>query len=684
MPRIARPRTADHIYELRNRIRAYDQAYYVDHQSLITDTEYDQLFRELQELENANPELADPNSPTRRVGGGVVDGLERHEHAVPMLSIANCMTMEELDAFNQRVVALLGDVPISYAVDYKIDGCAVGLRYEHGALVSAVTRGDGLVGDIITHNARTFRGLPLMLNSNIGIDGVQMPEILEIRGEAYMTNADFAEFKANEELEGREVPANPRNSTAGAIRQLNSEECYRRKIRFVAHGVGHCVPLSAQATTHSVFLDTLMVRGMPCVSGACNLTWDQVKQAITTMIEAMPALGIPVDGIVVKVDRRDQQMMLGATGHHPNWCVAYKWERYEAETTVQGITIQVGKTGALTPVAELAPVEVAETTVSRASLFNKNEIERLDIRIGDVVVVEKAGKIIPHIVRVEKSRRERSLRPYVFPTTCPVCRAVAVQDEGGVAVRCTNTTSCPAQLQAAVEHFCSRKCMDIRGTGPTLVEALIQFDWFYDVSDLYHLAEHSDELLTLPKVGEKKRDKLLAAIEQSKTRAMEHWLAGLNVRHLGLTASRTLARRLGTIWDILAAPRASLLALEGIGTALADSWGAFIDSVRGKQLVARLLASGLDQGSPAQAGTNAGVFADMSIVPTGVFDQFNREEIKDLIIRNGGRASSSVTSKTSFIVAGRSPGGKKIAKAGELNIPIIDLAEFQRRIRANS
>jgi len=697
MSRTPRPRAADRITQLRQEIREHNRRYYVDGNPTITDAEFDRLFRELQEMEAANPGLYDANSPTQCVGGEPVEGLTRVQHTVPMLSIANSMTIEELDAFHNRVRQALGDVPIKYAVDWKVDGCAVSLRYERGNLVQAVTRGSGTQGDDITHNARTFRGLPLTINSVMGEFNVQMPEILEVRGEAFMTYSDFADFKAAEEAAGNESPSNPRNTTSGAIRALDPEECRRRKIRFVAHGAGHCIPLTVQGASHGVFMTMLTMMGMPCVRGKDDLTYAQVKDEIEKMIEALPQLDMPIDGIVVKVDERSHQMLLGATDHHPHWCTAYKWERYESLTYVNDITIQVGKSGALTPVAELEPVAVGEegdqTTVSRASLFNKAEIERLDIRVGDKVVVEKAGKIIPHIVSVDKAARgmprdvgdgdpqPTDPQPFEFPMVCPECDSVAVQDEDGVAIRCTNTTSCKAQLAAAVEHFASRKCMDIRGLGPTVIAELVQWDTFNSVADLYKLHEDPDKLLEIPKVGKGKRDKLLAAIETSKEKPLENWLAGLNVRHLGSTAAGLLTRRLGTLWDILAAEDAALTALPGLGQAFLTSWNAFIDSDHGRQLIAGLVDAGLDCGQPVQEG-EAGCFADMTIVPTGAFERYDREEIKDVIRRNGGKASSSVSKNTTFIVAGRAPGAKKLQKAESLGTEIIDEAEFRRRLGA--
>jgi len=682
MPRSPRPSQADRVIALRTLIRTYDHAYYTTDHPRVTDAEYDRLFHELQQLELSNPELQDCNSPTQCVGGAPIESLEDVEHVVPMLSIDFHRDLSEIDAWHERNCAMLNNNNLHYSVEYKVDGCAVALRYEHGRLVQALTRGDGHVGSNILHNARTFRALPLVLR-RIDTNNLIPLEILEVRGEAFMTYSDFAAFKAAETAAGRTVPANPRNSTAGAIRQLDPHECRRRRIRFVAHGRGHVEPVNG--VPHGDYLQALMLLfSMPIVPGEHALPYSRVPAAITKLIDQIPTLDMPVDGIVIKVDDRGHQQCLGATNRAPNWVKAYKWAKDEAETTVEAITIQVGKTGALTPVATLTPVEIAGTTVSRASLFNKAEIERLDVRVGDIVVVEKAGKIIPHIIRVETARRPAdsspdAIPPFEFPTKCPDCGAAAEQLGHEVAVRCSNTTGCPSQLAATVEHFCSRKCMDIRGIGPVLIEALVRCPWFHDVGDLYKLQEHQEALLELPKMGEKKRDKLLEAIEASKAKPLERWLAGLNIRHLGATAARTLARRLGTVWNILSASDAVLRNLPGLGDALVASWTAFIDTPAGKGLICRLIDAGLDQGAPAVVG-ETGPFADQVIVPTGVFDTFDRDAIKEAIRNNGGRPSSAVSKKTSFIVAGRAPGAKKLQRAEELGVTVINESEFLRRL----
>jgi len=680
MARTLGVRSHARIQQLRDQIREHDYYYYVAGQPAISDAAYDQLFAELQQLETAHPEQITANSPTQRVGGQPVDALTQVAHAVPMLSIDNCFNLADLARFHANIKQALDANNLHYALEYKIDGCAVALRYERGVLVQAATRGDGAVGNDITHNIRTIRGLPQELPR---IAGEEPPAILEVRGEAYMTYTDFTAFKAAETAAGEQrIPVDPRTTTSGAIRQLSPTECARRKIRFVAHGVGHVVPFAVQCSTHSQFMEMLASLQIPCVRGYYDLPYEQIEPHITRMIEELPQLGIPVDGIVVKVNRRDQQLLLGTNNRAPRWAVAYKWDRTEAETTVRDIVIQVGKTGALTPVAELAPVEIENTTVSRATLFNKAEIDRLAIRVGDTVILEKAGKIIPHIVRVDPTKRAEGLPAYRFPTRCPVCGAPAVQDSDGVAIRCTNTTGCKAQLAATVLHFCSRKCMDIRGIGPAMIAGLVDLPFFHDVSSIYTLSQHADDLLQLPKVGVKTRDKILAQIEASKERPLERWLAGLNIRHMGLTVARTLAQRLGTVWSILEATERELGALAGVGAAVIASWTSFIDSEHGRALVGRLLDAGLSEGAPPQGG-DTGVFAGLTIVPTGVFQRFSREEIKDTIRRNGGKASSSVSRNTAFIVAGQNPGAKKLQKATELSTLVINEQEFLRRVSRN-
>ena len=432
----------DEIERLREQIRYHDRKYYVEAAPEITDLEYDQLLRRLQELEAAHPELITADSPTQRVGDAPVDHLDTVEHRMPMLSIDNTYSLEELRAYGLRVAKLLPDEEIGWVVELKIDGVAVSLVYENGLLAQAATRGNGRVGDDITHNARTVLGVPLKL------EGQPPPPLLEVRGEIYMTNSDLVALNQRQEAAGEEPYKNTRNVAAGTIRLLDPRVCAERKLRLFCHGVGACAGL--RASTHMEFLQELRDYGLPAtphVEAFPNFA--AAVEHCEALIARLHELDFEVDGLVLKVNRFDQRERLGSTSKSPRWLIAYKFEKYEAITRLNEIRVQVGKTGAITPVAELQPVELAGTTVSRASLHNADEIERKDVRVGDLVVVEKAGKITPHIVRVEKHERKTNLRKFSFPTHCPECQTELVKDEGGVAIRCPNI-ECPAQLKERV------------------------------------------------------------------------------------------------------------------------------------------------------------------------------------------------------------------------------------------
>jgi DNA ligase (NAD+) len=453
------------IDELRRMIRHHDRKYYVDAEPEISDREYDQLLSELRSLEKAHPELVTDDSPTRRIGDEPVSQLRSVAHRVPMLSIDNTYSVDELREFGRRVVKTLGHDPVEWVVELKVDGVAVSLIYEQGRLVRGITRGNGRVGDDITHNVRTITELPLRLL------GDRVPELLEVRGEIYMTNSDLVALNERQRERGEPAYANTRNVTAGSVRVLDPRICAERKLRVFCHGVGYCQGLTA--TSHMEFLAELRRLGLPLTPHvACLPDFDAAIAHCDGMVERLHELDFEVDGLVLKINRFDQRERLGTTSKSPRWLIAYKFEKYEATTRLRAISVQVGKTGTITPVAELESVQLAGTTVSRASLHNADEIARKDVRVGDVVVVEKAGKIIPHVVRVEKHQRPPDLKPFQFPTTCPQCQTALVQDEGGVYIRCPNP-ACPAQLKERLRYFASRNAMDIRGLGDKLVDQLV-------------------------------------------------------------------------------------------------------------------------------------------------------------------------------------------------------------------
>lgn len=658
---------------LRREIERHNYLYYVEARPEISDLEFDRLLQELQQLEAEHPEYASPDSPTQKVGGEPIEGFQTVVHRVPMLSIDNVYDEAEIDEFDARVRKLLHTDAVEYTLEYKIDGVAIALIYERGAFVQGVTRGDGRRGDDITANARTLRGVPLRLR------GHDLPAVLEVRGEAFISNSDFAQIRVEQEKSGEQPFANPRNATAGALKLLDPKLCASRRLRFLAHGIGYVE--GGDFTGHLQFLQWLRHAGVPISPGVQSATGiEQVHHRAAQMIEDIHTLDFEVDGLVIKVNDFALRDRLGSTTKSPRWLIAYKWEKYEAVTRVRSIEVQVGKTGTLTPVAHLEPVEIAGTTVSRASLHNRDEIQRLGVRIGDWVVVEKAGKIIPHVVRVEMHRRDGSERPFKFPHKCPECGTAAVQDEGGVYIRCPNP-SCPAQLRETLRFFGSRSAMDIEGLGIKLVEQLVDSGLVRSLPDLYRLKERRQELLALERMGEKSVDNLLAGIEASKSRPLWRLLTGLNIRHVGQRNAQILADRFGTLREIMRQTEESLAEVEDIGPVIAHSVHSFFNSKVGRELVDELERLGLNLGEPVEEGatTSKRPLAGKTIVVTGTLSRFGRDEVKELIHRLGGKAAGSVSRKTDFVVAGENP-GSKLDKANELGVPVLTEAEFLKLV----
>jgi len=663
------------IDELRARIRHHNRLYYVEARSEISDREFDQLLKRLQELERQFPQWDSPDSPTHQVGGEPITGFTTVEHRQPMLSIENAYSEEEIREFDRRICKLLEVEQVEYAIEYKIDGVALAVIYEQGRLVQGVTRGDGRRGDDITHNARTIGGIPLVLNDP------HPPDRIEIRGEAYITNADFAHLRAEQERRGEEPFANPRNTTAGALKLLDPKLCRARKVRFLAHGVGDRQGL--QASTHQELLDWVRRSDLPVTPHVAVCTGiDATLSCCQKMMEAMHELLFEVDGLVIKVNRFDQRDALGATSKFPRWVIAYKWEKYEAVTQVESIETQVGKTGTVTPVANLTPVLIAGSTISRTSLHNNDEIRRLGIRIGDWVVVEKAGKVIPHVLRVEEHRRTGAEQEFHFPIQCPACGEPVVQDEGGVYIRCQNP-ACPAQLRESLRFFASRQGLEIDGMGIKVVEQLINAGLLTGFESVYRLAERREELIRLDRLGEKSVDHLLAGIEASKQQPLWRLLTALNIRHVGSSNARVLADHFGTLDDIAKQTEESLSQVHEIGPVIAKSVADFFQSEVGRKIVEELRGHGLNFGTPLSEEQRAASahqpFSGKTIVVTGSLQRFNRDEISDVIRSLGGKAASSVSKKTDFVVAGESA-GSKLAKAEELGVEIIDEAEFLRRM----
>lgn len=656
------------IDDLRKQLEYHNRLYYLQAKPEISDREFDRLMKRLEKLEAEHPEYDSPDSPTKKVGGAPIEGFQTVPHRLPMLSIDNIFELEGLRDFETRLCKLLGEEQVELTAEYKIDGVAVSLIYENGYLTQGVTRGDGQQGDDITHNVRTIGGVPLRLQADTP------PELLEIRGEAYISNSDFQILNVEMLKQGKEPFANPRNTTAGGLKLLDPKLCAKRKIRFFAHGTGAVTGVDYQ--THLNFLASIQEMGIPAtpnVEAFPNL--ETTLEHVQTMMDDLHTLDFEVDGIVLKVNRFDQRELLGNTSKSPRWVVAYKWERYEAVSKVNSIVFQVGKTGTVTPVANLEPVQIAGTTVSRASLHNHDEMKRLGIQVGDWVVVEKAGKIIPHVVRVEEHLRDGSQQELKFPTTCPECKTTLVKDEGGVYIRCPNP-NCPASVRETLRYYASRSAMDIEGMGIKMIEQLLDQGLIEGLADVYRLDEHYDALINLERQGEKSIDNLLAGIEKSKQQPLWRLLTGLNIRHVGTSNARVLEKQFGTIDEISSQSVEDLAAVDEIGPIIAESVYTFFHSDFGVKLIGEIKELGLNMGSPVEKIEQpAGILDGKTVVVTGTLSQFTRDEAKELIQKHGGKAAGSVSAKTDYLLAGEKA-GSKLTKAESLNVPVLSETEF--------
>lgn len=657
---------AQEIDRLRDEIRYHDRKYYVEAQSEITDVEYDRLMDRLKQLEAEHPELITPDSPTQRVGDAPVSDLEQVTHRVPMLSIDNTYSVDELRKYGQRVAKLLPDEAIEWVVELKIDGVAVSIVYEHGLLARAVTRGNGQVGDDITHNIRTVAGVPLKLS------GKHVPEVLEVRGEVYMTNSELVRLNQLQAERGKPAYPNTRNLVAGSIRMLDPRLCAERKMRFFCHGVGYVEGLKAK--THIEFLAEVASYGLaPTPMVESFSSFEAAIEHCEELIERLHELDFEIDGLVLKVNKFEQRDRLGSTSKAPRWVVAYKFEKYEGTTRLNEIRVQVGKTGAITPVAELQPITLAGTVVSRASLHNADELERKDIRIGDQVVVEKAGKIIPHVVRVEKHLRTGEEKPFHFPKRCPDCDTPLVKDEGGVYIRCPNR-DCPAQWRERLRYFASRNAMDIEGLGDKLVDQLVASKLVRSYEDLYQLT--MEQLTGLERMGQKSSEGLLAGIEASKTRGLARLLNALAIRHVGARVATVLAQHFGSIEALSEAEVETLSNVPDVGPVIAQSVYDFLHSSFGKDELGKLAAAGVNMTAEKTHSVRPQTLAGKTLVVTGTLEKYSRQEMEALIAELGGKASSSVSKKTDFLIAGEDA-GSKFDKAKQLGVPILSEREFE-------
>lgn len=648
---------------LRAEIREHDRRYYLLDAPTVSDTEYDRLMERLRTLEAAHPELDSPDSPTKRVGGGVGSDFKPVKHAVPMLSLDNAYEEADIRAWDERVLKNLpkGETP-SYLVEPKIDGLSCALTYEDGLLVRAATRGDGETGEEVTANARTIRAIPLRLPAGA-------PKRLELRGEVYMTLADFDALNEAEERAGRERFVNPRNCAAGSLRQKDPRVTAGRRLRFIAHSYG--VWEGGEPSSHSAFLARCRDLGIPSNSFERFDGIDGVVAYFTRFRdELMPKLAFAVDGLVVKVDDFAQQRRLGFTARSPRWGIAFKYPAQQATSKVVAVEYSVGRTGTITPVAKIEPVFCAGVTISSVTLHNFEEIERLGLKVGDRVLIERAGEVIPKIVKVvEKGKKRGAIVP---PKKCPDCGSAVVKEEGMVAYRCDNV-SCPAQLRRTLEHFASRPAMDIVGLGDQAVDQLVSKGLVKDVADLYSLKK--EQLLELELFADKKADNLLAQIEASKAQPLDRALNALGIRQVGEKTAEVLAERFD-MDGLLAASTEDFQAVPDVGPIVAESLHGFFSSAAGRGLVERLRAAGVRMPKPERKVAAGAPFAGMTFVFTGELKSFTREEAEEKVKSLGGKASGSVSSKTTFVVAGEAA-GSKLKKAESLGVKVLTEEQFR-------
>ena len=664
-------KTADEkrIESLRVEIARFDEHYYREAQPEVSDSEYDELKRELEGLEKQYPELSSADSPTNTVGDDTRDGFESYQHRLPMKSLDNTYSKDEFFAFVERVEKGLELEGIAFVVEPKIDGVAVSVTYEDGKLVRAVTRGNGTEGDDITANVLFIEELPRELK------GKNLPETIEIRGEIYMRNDEFDRINAERNAAGLEEFANPRNLAAGTVKMLDRDEVAKRSLNVILYGLGFCEPqiVAAQSEFHARLAEWDFPLGERFwkISGA-DEAWAGIEE-LDSIREALP---YPTDGAVIKTDSLEHQDLLGATSKAPRWAIAFKFAAEQSETILEDITIQVGRTGVLTPVAELKPTKLAGTTVSRATLHNQEEMERKDVRVGDSVIVEKAGEIIPAVVRVLIEKRPENSLPFVFPSACPSCEAPTQKLEGEVALRCVNP-ECPAQVRGRLEHFASRQCMDIEGLGEAVVNQLVERSLVSTLSDVYRLT--FEQLLELEKFAEKSARNLVDAIDWSKRVDLWRLLHGLGIPQVGVSAAKDLAKAFGGMAELRSADLERLIEIDGIGEKTAQGIVTFFENPKNASNLDELYGLGMDPVAPEVPSGAEAIFDGMTFVITGTLPTMKRDEAKTLIESKGGKVAGSVSKKTTYLLAGESA-GSKLTKAEKLGVEVLSEGDLLERI----
>jgi len=655
------------IETLRGEIAHHNHLYYVLDAPEIPDAEYDRLLRELQRLESDHPELVTIDSPTQRVGAKPIKAFGQVEHKISMLSLDNAFSDDEVSDFDRRVRERLEQDVVEYVAEPKLDGLAISIRYEDGVLVQAATRGDGVTGEDVTHNVRTINSIPLRL---VGDD---YPRVLEVRGEVYMPKASFEGLNAMAREKGEKEFANPRNAAAGSLRQLDPRVTAKRSLSMYCYGTGDVEGLELPAT-HSAILERLKQWGLrvsPEVSVVKGVA--EVLSYYRAMSEKRNALAYEIDGVVYKVNSIDQREILGFVARAPRWAIAHKFPAQEEMTRLLDIEVQVGRTGAITPVARLEPVFVGGVTVSNATLHNEDEVRRKDVHIGDTVIVRRAGDVIPEVAAVVLSRRPKDARQFVMPGQCPVCGSDVVRVEGEAIARCSGGLYCSAQRKEAIKHFASRKALDIDGLGDKLVEQLSDQGLIHDVADLFKLGK--EQLAGLERMGDKSAENLIAALQQSKQTTLAKFLYALGVREVGETTAQILANHFLTLEAVAAAETDALQQVNEIGPIVAAHVHAFFQQPHNREVIEKLLQTGVTWPAMQAIKQDEQPLAGQTIVLTGTMAAMTRSEAKERLLALGAKVAGSVSKKTNVVVAG-AEAGSKLSKAESLGVEVLDEAGF--------
>jgi len=661
----------DKIQELIEKISTFDYQYYVLDNPSISDFEYDKIFRSLVDLENENPELIRPDSPSQRVGGKALDAFESVIHRQAMLSLNNAFDEDELIAFDKRIKDDIGIDEVEYAVEPKFDGLAITLTYENGIFVQGATRGDGYTGENVTHNLKTIRSIPTKLNY------IHPPKLLEVRGEVLMLKKDFELLNQKQESLGEKQFANPRNAAAGSLRQLDPRITATRPLTFFSYGLGVCEP-NLNLKTHTQTIQLLKQFNLPISDLSTSVKGVKGLQSFYDKVSKLRnALAYDIDGVVYKVNSFNYQNELGFVSRAPRWAIAHKFPAEEALTEILDINVQVGRTGAITPVARLKPVFVGGVTVTNATLHNEDEMTRKDVHIGDIVSVRRAGDVIPEIVRVLINKRPKTIKKFRMPTECPECGSALVRIDDEAVIRCSGGLVCPAQRKQSIIHFASRKAMDIEGLGDKSVEQLVTVGLIHELPDIFKLK--LEQLINLDRMAEKSSRNLLDAIEKSKSTSLPRFIYALGIRNVGESTAKDLAGFYGDLDEIMKQTEESLQIVPDIGPTVAKSISDFFRQTKSREVINSLIGLGVHWPKYDIKKSSSGIFATKTFVLTGTLPSMSREEAKSIIEMNGGKVVGSVSKKTDYVVAG-SDAGSKLTTAQELGLKIISQQELLKLI----